>query len=243
MTREILRTMVAVVAVYAVLLACSSGGSSGGLLVPPGSQYPPPLSGGAAGDPGTLAGDESGRPGTPANGPDGTSARDPGSTSLLDTLTDIVPDAEAALNEPGSRLKLRVLAASDGARQFAGFHDTQIDEQCWFTETNEERQHCIPSRVVYLGNYFSDTQCTRRLGTVQGTECVPRFARWSEVVGCHTKVRMFELGTRFPRDSQAYYRNSAGECAEVNVSQDLAWYEAGREVSLDTFVSANVTVQ
>ncbi len=241
MRREILRTFVAVIAVYAVSLACSTGGSSGGLWVP-GGQYPPAMSGDATGTAGSAASDTARRPDT-ATGQDSSSARDPGSSSLLDTLADIVPDAEAALNEPGSRLQLRVLEASDGARQFNGFHDSQLNEQCWFADTGQGRQHCIPLRVVYLGNYFADAGCTQRLGAAQGNSCGARFARWSEIVGCETVVRMHELGPAFPADTPAYYRNSDGECAEVNINRDLDWHRAGAELPLDTFVSASVKIR
>jgi hypothetical protein len=243
MRREILRTLVAIIAVYAVSFACSGGSSGPGLLAPPGAGYPAPITGGGAGDPGAIGGDTNGRPGGLPSGRDGSSAVDPGSGSLFDGLADIIPDAEAALNEAGSRLKLRVLAASDGARQFNGFHDTQVDEQCWFAETGPGRQHCIPVRVMYLSNHFADAQCTQRIGTVQGTDCVPRFARWSEVVGCHTTIRMYEVGQAFPADAPAYIRKGDGECAEVSISDSLSWYRTRAEVPLDNFVSASVEVE
>ena len=101
MRREILRTLVAVIAVDAVPLACSSGGSSGGLSVS-GGRYPPAMSGDNAAGPGTVAGDAAGQPGAPMTGRGGNGAREHGTGYLLDNLADVVPDAEVALNETTS---------------------------------------------------------------------------------------------------------------------------------------------
>jgi len=61
----------------------------------------------------------------------------------------------------GSRLKVRVIATTDGAKQAIGFHDSKLAVDCAFANATDGKLRCLPDGVrSNSGGYFADARCT-----------------------------------------------------------------------------------
>src|SRR6185295_8706491 len=54
-------------------------------------------------------------------------------------------DAPEPEFESGSRLKAIVLTTPDGTQYFNGWHDTMLDEDCWFDVAADGQLRCLPA--------------------------------------------------------------------------------------------------
>jgi hypothetical protein len=91
--------------------------------------------------------------------------------AIVDALTDPVSSASAQTMTSGSRLKAKWYVGSDGARQFAGWHDSQLNVDCDFGQASDGTIRCLPPPAgVTIGTqgYFSDAGCTQMLGVTDG---------------------------------------------------------------------------
>src|SRR5436190_19532853 len=68
------------------------------------------------------------------------------------------------VTQSGTRVKTRVLKTPDGAKAFAGWVDTQRNEDCDFHIAADGVMRCLPSSTSQVaadyGYYFADASCT-----------------------------------------------------------------------------------
>ena len=88
---------------------------------------------------------------------------------------------ELRLYKSGSRIKAKVLKTADGAQAFAGFYDTELETDCWFTTASDGKTRCSPSYQVNVStsNYFySGSTCSRRIFWTGAYKACPPSLEW-----------------------------------------------------------------
>jgi hypothetical protein len=135
----------------------------------------------------------------------------------------------------GGRLKTRVITTSDGAKQFAGFKDTQRGENCTFQQTMDGKLRCVPEAAPALvfdpkaGGYFSEAGCQTAVVVVVEGCAAPKYAVLAQRASwdsCGTLgVRVFQVGTRFV--GTLYKSTSAGCVSAGSVPTGYQAYLAG----------------
>jgi hypothetical protein len=133
----------------------------------------------------------------------------------------------------------KFLTADSGARQFQGFHDTELDGDCSFQGTDDVR--CLPSDDVE--NVYRDAACTSPLGA-QYTEgecggAPPSF------VGTYSGDcgggfdRIWKVGEPLGATAPIYTFDVTGACVMTTRSPSYTYYAAGDEMALDDFVGSH----
>lgn len=160
----------------------------------------------------------------------------------------------------GSRLKARILTASDGAKQFLGFFDTALNEACTFqavssftlSSIQDPSLFCLPSSASFtLGQvFYSDPSCSPSRRFAAGSPC--REAAKQFVVApegtapvCGTRPSVcVRLGSSVPLPAKVY-RRSDGVC-QPDTSQDgskAAFFDASEECSESLFARLWVSAE
>jgi len=124
----------------------------------------------------------------------------------------------------GSRLKIRYYEATDGARQFLGWYDTQRKEDCnVFTLPTPGAFQCVPGHMLAVSS-FKDAGCTVPLGvSVTGTEkYIRNGAAFAERGAQHTG---------------GLYSGKPGSCFAGTPIAGYTYWEFGTAVPSDAFVS------
>lgn len=215
-----LKSFAGAVAIYVIMAACSSGPADTGYLNPP------------HGDGGGGAG----------GGADSSAAADGVSGSLLDALTDPVPDAKADSNTSGTRLKARRYVGEDGSSQFIGWHDSQRGEECGFSTALDGTLRCLP-QTAGTGDYFSDGNCTNavKLALVfHGCE-PPKYALAATkaatcAVSSNGTSQIYSVAAKA---SDAFVKAGTSCVSQINASFDF--YGVGAVIPPTSFVAAQVT--
>ncbi|NUP13336.1 MAG: hypothetical protein HOW73_45440 [Polyangiaceae bacterium] len=141
--------------------------------------------------------------------------------------------------ENGTRLRARVMHASDGAAQFMGWRDSELDVDCGFTVAADGESRCLPAvffSTTGIGIY-ADAGCTvRAYQTVPSCSgaVVPKF-----VVGsgsCDGKHEAFRVGAA----AKALYSGEPGNCDPIATPPD-GYYETTLEPAA-SFVEATESV-
>lgn len=252
--RQALKFVGGSVAVYVVMAACSmdppkryvdrgTGGtrmtaSNGGTSSrePNGGE---PADGGMMG----MAGERMGA--DPRGGGAGSDQepRDAGvMDAIADAMTDPVPDAAADPNTSGDRLRARYLVATDGARQFMGWRDTERDEDCAFTKTADSETRCIPSSTLYASGYFSDSDCTQpyfSLYAPAGACSGATAPKYGYLASC-SGVQLFRLTPASP--DEVFVGTATTTCTRTMPPDGYAFF-TGAEQDLDDWVSARYEVE
>jgi hypothetical protein len=145
--------------------------------------------------------------------------------------------------ESGSRLKARFQKGSDGSKAFAGWRDTERDEDCSFMKTGDGRAHCLPT-AAYAISYFSDQNCTQPLVMTSKGCNPPGYAYEQQAAACTGGgvAGLRKVGGRFT--GQTVYTGNATRCTGMAASSLTGTYDLyalGEKLSLDDFVSAEDT--
>ncbi len=194
---EVAKVFTAGCVVYFVMAAC---GSDGG--------------GGASSSGGHVPGSSD----SPAPTPPTPSSSGPSSP---------VPNAMGAeWYTAGSRLKVRYLEASDGAKQFVGWFDSARSEECTFRSYEVDGTlRCLPTAIApYQPGFFADADCKTPLALAQPSGPV-KYA----LLGDSKRIYAATPFAGTP------YSNVTGSCKTVDGSNLLA---IGAEVPGSAFVQA-----
>lgn len=151
----------------------------------------------------------------------------------------------------GSRIKMRVLATPDGAKQFQGWHDTQLDVDCGFLVAADNQTRCLPTqRLLNLG-YFADSSCMEPVYiTVVGPGCsAPVFDSYVVVQsaqpgGCTTyRDHVFDGASL--HGGGVYTKNTEGACVEGTPPPPSTYpgYTVGAEVPASMFQAGSTTIE
>jgi hypothetical protein len=146
---------------------------------------------------------------------------------------DIVIDGTGVRS--GDRLRARYLVA-DGARQFAGFHDRERDEDCSFDlRHGQTSARCLPASTS--GGGFMDAACTVPMFSVGALGCeLPNAYVHEASTECGGGIaRIWRVGT-LQRPTTTYVLDSTGVCRSTNANPAFVYYAATEEVPLERFV-------
>jgi hypothetical protein len=166
------------------------------------------------------------------------------------------PLAPTCTDASGSRIKLTVRRASDGARQVVGLYDNARNEPCRWGKAGDGQLRCMP--VFNIGESYSDgyvaysaAGCTTPIlgiGRVYaGKPFIGRdggdiFGSQTAPLGCDGVLRVFAVGTLLPDPTTVWVHDTNGAC--VSIPADNFFYEyytAGAETPPSTFVAGTTT--
>lgn len=130
----------------------------------------------------------------------------------------------------GSRVKIRYYEASDGAKQFIGWHDAERDDDCSFTMHANGTVRCLPGGATYA--FFADAGCTIAIAFMAKGAAVPKYAVKSEASG----VRIYASTKPY---SGPVFGSTAGKCSDITSGTTAySLFAVGDEVPASAFVSA-----
>lgn len=168
---------------------------------------------------------------------DGTTGRGGSSGSI----TDPVPPA-AADPVNGSRLKGKYRVADDGSKEWAGWHDSQRNEDCQFRVGTDGILRCYPTALYAVGN-FADSGCSST-PVAPNFECLgtPKYVlKNNDTMSYCPTSRLYAVGTKI--NSSTIYSGKPGACYASQVPQGMSYYTLGPEIPPSSFVSATISVE
>jgi hypothetical protein len=157
------------------------------------------------------------------------------------------PVGDANAEESGSRLKAKRLVGEDGSKQFAGWYDTSLKVDCYYSLMQDGVKHCIPFTGASVSG-FSDAACTVPLGAINVTGCAPGYAVQSANV-TPTCADLLAGGTIYhvypiiQPHSGPIYSKSGTTCSLAGNGPNLGsatYYDIGPESPPSTFVAGTV---
>src|SRR4051794_20521888 len=87
----------------------------------------------------------------------------------------------------GTRLRAKVYASADGARQWHGWFDQQLQTDCAVTIAEDGVLRCVPSGAYYSSDTFADSACTVPVATgFPACETPPTYVVQQATSGCAT---------------------------------------------------------
>lgn len=228
------RTLLGGSILYVVMVACAASDRSS-------SGATDRNDGGSGGDESSLADASIG----PSGGGDGHGGDPTDGTgggwldAALDAITDPVPDAAADDGtKDGSRLKARYYVADDGARQFAGWFDTQRGEECTFQLAGDGKRRCLPTpQTLGTLSYYQDAECTQPI--VSGTCGTGYVGIWDIAMGCANGSRLRVYANLGAYTGTYIYLRSGSACTAF-ARGDASFVRVGTEIPASSFVGANV---
>ena len=138
--------------------------------------------------------------------------------------------------ESGTRLRARTYVGDDGSRQFAGWHDSERNEDCAFAQAGDGKLRCLPTAV--FASYFTDAQCTAPAIIVASCTPLPNYARTGTgVSGCINYGPITSVGATV---STIF---SGPSCTQGVVPAGYTAYSVGAEIPPTSFVAATEQVE
>lgn len=146
----------------------------------------------------------------------------------------------------GTRLKMRVLATADGAKQFKGWRDTERNEDCDFATAADGQVRCLPSGASIIG--YSDSGCTQRIvyqnkGCAAPTRAI-EIVQGTLCLGTTYAQRIYSVGAAY---AGSQYWSKGATCtgpsstSSLLTSYDL--YNAGSEIPASSFAAATESLE
>lgn len=146
------------------------------------------------------------------------------------------------LYQSGTRIKARMLVTADGAKDFRGWKDTQINEACIFVPTTEAKTRCLPSGDGRgWAAYFADSSCTSPAALV-GAGCSTPNYLIAYHLECNQAVADGVYRSGSPTTT-CYYKKPDGTCAPFPVATDQTVIPAAAQQPLTDFVEATETLE
>lgn len=150
------------------------------------------------------------------------------------------------INRSGTRIKMKVLNAGDGAKVFQNPYDTQRGEDCLFGLASDGQMRCIPAFNHQIagvsGSHYADSACTVPVGIADASsaECAAPKYLASVVVVCSSTVR-YTLYQRGGEVSPVYSKSGASCTASAPVG--FRFYLVGPEIPPSSFQSATPAIE
>lgn len=144
----------------------------------------------------------------------------------------------------GTRLKVRALVASDGARVQQHFFDTMRMEPCAFALASDGSQRCLPffgSYASFSGQY-SDAQCTSKLfmlATCAGSDAI-KYGLEVVPLACASAYSLHGVS---PVTPSAAYALSGTSCVASQVQSGWRYFASTGVVQPTSFVAASYVVE
>lgn len=183
----------------------------------------------------------------PADVPDDGKTDAPGAP-LEPTCTDV----------SGSRIKLTVRRADDGAKQVVGLYDSALNVPCRWGTAGDGQLRCMPGPNTgesYSDGYvaYSAPGCTTPILGISSNRLYPGkpflgrdggdvFGSQMAPLGCQGVLRVFAVGALLPDPTTVWVKDANGAC--VSLPADNFFYEyhaAGAETPATSFVAGTPT--
>lgn len=164
-------------------------------------------------------------------------------SNVPDAGADASSDGDAATSggpdyASGTRLRAEVYASADGARQWHGWFDQQLQTNCTVTTAEDDVLRCVPVGASYGTTTFADNGCTQGLATsVPACEAPPKYAV-TQGTGCATVVH--ELGTKVAAPTTVWSTQGGG-CQPTTPISTVDYYLVGAKTDATTFVKETRT--
>lgn len=141
------------------------------------------------------------------------------------------------IQRSGSRLRMRSYVASDGAKQFIGWWDTNTQENCGAATAEDGRLRCLP--VIYGRLIFSDADCYGEvIEVVTGSnEATPGLVR--DLGGTNSSYSVYSPGSEYT--GQDVYIRSGTACIQSQRAESFTYYHATK-VPPTTFIEFTETI-
>lgn len=139
----------------------------------------------------------------------------------------------------GTRLRTRWLTTSDGAKAFAGWRDSQRNQECRWEVVPNSGDRCVPPYPYYPGRVYSDAQCTKMMDRSSGT-CHEPLIRLQEGSGAAAQTTFYEVGPRVPvpNGSLPIYESLGGVCQSNYSVEAASIFYAGAVLPPEQLVGA-----
>ena len=138
----------------------------------------------------------------------------------------------------GTRLRAQYLTTADGARQFFGWFDKNLNVSCHFGMADDGRIRCLPDSGALVGAAFLDANCTQQLAQFDASSCAgpPTFVLKSSTGDCGPSSEVYAVGAA-QTPSQVFYSSSTG-CAASPTPTTQKFYALGAKADAATFLDA-----
>jgi hypothetical protein len=140
----------------------------------------------------------------------------------------------------GSRLRARTVVTDEGDRTWIGWHDSVLDVDCTFYETEEGVSRCLPDETASARMRYVDGACTEPLLVVTGASLgIPGPVRVLEAQGCTHYYAHYERGPEVQAPGVLYEVDIfSGQC-NAGVSSAPA-FSLGPKEDLSEYVRGEV---
>jgi hypothetical protein len=147
----------------------------------------------------------------------------------------------------GSRLRAKYLLAADGAKEFNGWHDSQLGVDCLFMIATDGQKRCLPWYIN--AEYYSDASCTQ-LVTLTNKLCGETAPTEYALINISDDICIAKFGAYQPTGAMlpsqpSLYENSGGMCKAAYASWETYYhaYILGPEIPPSSFVAATDGVE
>jgi hypothetical protein len=154
------------------------------------------------------------------------------------------PGGDLAPNQSGTRIKMKVLTTSDGAKSFLGWYDTQRNEDCTFRLAEDSTTRCLPNVWPLTApdphtpnGYYSDANCQTPM--VLAYTCAPPAYIAYSISGPACPVNPTNgarIATAGAGRSSAYQWGT--NCQAVSAPANMSYYPIGTIVPATDFAAA-----
>jgi hypothetical protein len=154
-----------------------------------------------------------------------------------------VGSSQFDLYQSGTRIKAKVLTTPDGAKSFAGWRDTQRNEDCSFLLAADGQTRCLPTGVMFPAEFFADSTCTQN-GYISTLCSLPSYALvWTQSATCgEYSYRVFSASVA--SDAGTFFSRSAdGGCTLAGSVPGYLTIRATQEIPASSFVAGTASVE
>ncbi len=156
---------------------------------------------------------------------------------------------QMALYESGTRIKARIARTDDGAKQWSGWHDVDLNTDCTFGVAPDGKTRCLPPFITTGAQQYEDATCTKPM--FYTTKCAT--IRWGlacdgKALCGDTTCTVFEVGSKITDAAGfALYHVDASKCVPTSQSSQYLTafdcYHSGQQVSPSIFAEVTETIE
>ena len=146
----------------------------------------------------------------------------------------------------GSRIKAEVLRSADGAQQFNGWVDTQLNEKCSFTAATDGKVRCLPGGGFSSSGYYANATCTTPLVVVPDGCAVSKYTLLSQQLPntcIFSPKNLYAVHLTAGAYSGPTYRKSGTLCQASAVESGDVAYSLNPEIPASQFQEATTVVE
>jgi hypothetical protein len=152
----------------------------------------------------------------------------------------------SAVYSSGTRLKVRYIESSDGAKTFHGIWDSELNQACWFYNFDDGKKRCIPySSGSQISNFYSDSNCENKIdvfmtssGNSTTYHCV--VDKETTNIDGYPTIKIISVHATSEYTGKLYDL-SGSNCNEITEAYSSYFlYELGNEIPFNTFQEGSI---